>query len=80
MKKIIVAILILVAVAIALKANPDQNQLITTARLGVYSQFLGIGGITSYNKIGNPISVSSWSHSSGSPDYIRCTTPPFLSS
>jgi hypothetical protein len=74
MNKTIVAMLILVAVTIAQKAHSDQNQLITNARLGVYSQFTGIGGITSYNKIGNPISVGSWSHSSGSPDYITCTT------
>ena len=72
MKKIIVAIVILVAVA-ASKANSDQN-LITNARLGVYSEFPGFAGVTSYNKIGNPVSVSSWSHSSGSPDYITCTT------
>ena len=74
-KKRIVATSILLAVASASQANSDQ--LITNARLGVYSQFPAIGGVTSYNKIGNPIHVSSWSSSARSkakPDYITCTT------
>src|ERR1041385_8119695 len=71
-KKTITAILLSVAEALALKAQ--SAQLITNARLGVYSQFPGIGGVTRYNKIGHPIGVSSWSHTSGSPDYITCTT------
>ena len=74
MKQIIAATLILLAVPQASKADSSQPQLITNARLGVYSQFTGLAKVTSYNKVGNPIIVSSWSHSSSSPDRITCTT------
>jgi hypothetical protein len=70
----LVAILTLIAIAATSKADPSQPQLITNARLGVYSQFTGLAKVTGYNKVGNPISVSSWSHSSTSPDRITCTT------
>jgi hypothetical protein len=72
--KTLVALLTLVAIAATSKADPSQPQLITNARLGVYSQFTGLAKVTSYNKVGNPIIVSSWSHSSRSPDRITCTT------
>ena len=72
--KTLVALLTLVAIAATSKATPSQPQLITNARLGVYSQFTGLAKVTSYNKVGNPIIVSSWSHSSRSPDRITCTT------
>jgi hypothetical protein len=72
--KTLVALLTLVAIAATSKADPSQPQLITNARLGVYSQFTGLAKVTSYNKVGNPIIVSSWSHSSSSPDRITCTT------
>src|SRR5690348_13360479 len=74
MNKISTVTSLLAALALASQANADQNQLITNARLGVYSEFTGLGGVTRYNKIGPPIQVSCWTHSSGSPEYITCTT------
>src|SRR6185312_15718365 len=73
MNKITITVLS-VTVAIASNAETAQNQLITNARMGVYSQFTGLSRVTKYNEIGRAVYVSSWSHSSGSPDRITCTT------